>query len=146
MAKIQLPSGKRQKGRDGDKRREGEPLCLMGPGYAKSGLHRPQVLGRRFSRGWVYEKEYVRGVTNVRVEASYHFKGRWRVTEIEHPGMWNLGKEGRRNTEPALFRAAATWKHKKRLWGLENWYVFLKGSWKAPCACRAEQPQGFQRV
>lgn len=55
-AKDQLPSGKQQKGRNGDKRQEEEPLCLMGPGYVKSGLHTPQFPGRCFSQGWVYEK------------------------------------------------------------------------------------------
>lgn len=55
-AKDQLPSGKQQKGRNGDKRQAEEPLCLMRSGYVKSGLHTPQFPGRCFSQGWVYEK------------------------------------------------------------------------------------------
>lgn len=117
MAENRLFSGKQQKGRDGDQTRGEESLCLWA-GYVKPG-RAPQTsefLGKCFSCGWVYEKERVRAVAIIRVEASYHFKWCWSDTEIECPGMWNMGKEEEeRNTACCLLRACSHLKTQEKV-------------------------------
>lgn len=49
-AENRTPSGKQEKGSEEDKRKEEEPLCLVGPGYIKSGLGSPVLAGVEFTR------------------------------------------------------------------------------------------------